>query len=316
MESQQGLDLLPLRLLAFVREVPVCADKPCVDWRREPRDEVDTLVLGPARRVAVTGNRRRALDRQLGVDCLIPVDGKPQIEHERRGPRRDVPAKGVLVDAHAPGGRHFGADVVGGQLDRVVAWSRAFLVVGKRQSQIAGHRRAGQQRRHEEIAQVSDPGAAQVRVAEAGNLGVGVVVSRAPVPPLLAGIRAELHHSERHDGTRKRMSMPACPDEWVDEPGQFLARLLGPACRFLVLWPPVGGRPYGQQGSGRARAFDQVSSGNHGVLTSYFSVTGAHPARTDVECADFSSRPRAKGAAEPGRRRIGSSSTWRTPTTN
>ena len=109
------------------------------------------------------------------------------------------------------------------------------------------------------------PGAAQVRVAEAGNLGVGVVVAGAPVPALLAGVRAELHQAEGHGRARKRMSVAAGADERIDVPDE---RLAG---RRSGLLPRLRTDPAGRPQPDTGRTLQHIPPGNHTTSGRYVS---------------------------------------------
>ena len=64
----------------------------------------------------------------------------------------------------------------------------------------------------EEVEHVGGTSSTEMRVAEAHDRTVGVVISGAPVPAVVVGIRAQLHHSKRYCGSRIRMAVAASAD--------------------------------------------------------------------------------------------------------
>ena len=50
-------------------------------------------------------------------------------------------------------------------------------------------------------------------MAEAHDRRIRNVVARTPIPVLVVGVGAELHHAERHGGARVRMAVAARADE-------------------------------------------------------------------------------------------------------
>ena len=74
---------------------------------------------------------------------------------------------------------------------RAVPRAREELVAGKEV-------RCSGRRGDEDVAVVGDARAAQVRVAEPEDRAVGIVVPRAGIPSLDAGVGAQLDHAERH----------------------------------------------------------------------------------------------------------------------
>ena len=77
----------------------------------------------------------------------------------------------------------------------------------------ASFRRSGADGRHHgNVEQVADTGAAQMRVAEADDGGVGVMVAGAPVPALRDAGGSQLHKAEGNIGPHEHMSMSAGSD--------------------------------------------------------------------------------------------------------
>src|SRR5258705_9577597 len=72
-------------------------------------------------------------------------------------------------------------------------------------------------RHNEKVEHIADAGTAQVGVAEAHDRAIRVVVSRAPVPFLIKGVRTQLHHTERNCCSRITVTMSASADHNVHE---------------------------------------------------------------------------------------------------
>src|ERR1051325_9814403 len=71
----------------------------------------------------------------------------------------------------------------------------------------------GQQK---DVAVVGNAGAAEMRVAEAVDGGIGVVITGTTIPAREPRVRTELDHAERNDRAGERMSVPARADERID----------------------------------------------------------------------------------------------------
>src|SRR5215510_1537310 len=68
----------------------------------------------------------------------------------------------------------------------------------------------------EDVAVIGDTGAAQMRVAEAVDRGVRVVITGTTIPAAESCIRTELDHAERNSRPRESMAVPAGADERID----------------------------------------------------------------------------------------------------
>ena len=123
--------------------------------------------------------------------------------------------KGVAMHAHALGRGQFRADLGRVQRDGVVAGRHDLGRVAKTRA-VASLRVLARARLqlglthagcHQKVEQVCRAGAAQVRVAEAHDRRVCVVVAGTPIPALVIGIGAKLHRAKRQAGTRIGMAM-------------------------------------------------------------------------------------------------------------
>ena len=61
---------------------------------------------------------------------------------------------------------------------------------------------------HEQIAKIGNSGAGQMRMAEAENFRIRIVVTGTTVPTFRRRVRTELHHAKRRGGTRIGMTVP------------------------------------------------------------------------------------------------------------
>ena len=57
---------------------------------------------------------------------------------------------------------------------------------------------------------------AEVGTGKSVHRTVGIVVASTAVPPLIASVWTQLHHSKRRLCTRVRMAVAAGSDKWVD----------------------------------------------------------------------------------------------------
>ena len=147
-------------------------------------------------------------DLEAGVGDVIPAAAVLQVEDQVRVVRG---RESVAVEAHAGGRGHFRRDAVALQGDAVVAGLADFLgavCVGPGAGlrvvlRAAGGRGGTGRRHHRDVEQVADAGAAEVRMAEADNGAVAVMVAGAPVPTLRDAGRTELDQSEGHVGAHE-----------------------------------------------------------------------------------------------------------------
>src|SRR5262245_55104240 len=66
------------------------------------------------------------------------------------------------------------------------------------------------------VAVIRNACAAEMRMTEAVNHRIGIVIPGATIPTREPRIRTELDHSERHDCARKRVAMSARANERID----------------------------------------------------------------------------------------------------
>ena len=184
--------------------------------------EEDLLVLGPSRREAVSAEGLHVAgvvldDLEAGVGDVIPAAAVLQVEDEVRVVRG---REGIAVEAHTGGGGHFRRDAVALQGDAVVAGFADFLGavrVGPGAGlrvvlRAAGGRGRAGRRHHRNVEQVADAGAAEVRMAEADDGAVAVMVAGAPVPTLRDAGRAQLHEAEGYIGAHEHVPVSARSD--------------------------------------------------------------------------------------------------------
>jgi hypothetical protein len=70
-------------------------------------------------------------------------------------------------------------------------------------------------RHHQHVQHVGAAGAGKMRVREAHDRAVGLVIARARVPAVIVGVGRKLHHAPRHGRTRKGVAMATGADEHV-----------------------------------------------------------------------------------------------------
>jgi hypothetical protein len=100
---------------------------------------------------------------------------------------------------------------------------------GARGRAVKGHSSTPRDRCDQYIAQVRHTRPAQVRMAEAVDDAVAVVVPAAAIPvhvTIGTGIGAELHHAVGHARTRERMPMATGADEGVHEVARDRCRIV------------------------------------------------------------------------------------------
>ena len=155
---------------------------------------------------------------------------------------------GVAVNGNTVGSRKLGTHAVVHQ-QRIVAGSHflvrvrivgragAFDVVlfatGRTDLAHVGHQK--------HVTQVGTARAAEVRMAEADQYAVRIMIARAPVPAFMNVLRPNLHHAQGNTGADKDMSVLARTDV-----GVYVAEVVLP--RYLVFFlRNAGGRQHSQQ---------------------------------------------------------------------
>jgi hypothetical protein len=186
---------------------------------------MEPLILGPSPGEPMSGHHRVVRYPDPGVGRRIPVDGVAQVQ-EDRGVRRG--RKGVAVEPDMGSGGELCVDVLVLQVHRVVPRGRLFPVMGETGTGITipsvlvgsnqHHRLA--HRHHQNVQKISDPGAAEMGVAEAHQETVLPIVTGDPVPSVLALIRTQLDHPPRDRGSRVDVPVPSGADSGVHPIGE------------------------------------------------------------------------------------------------
>ncbi len=200
----------------------------------ELHGEVDLTARRPGVHGAAPGHQAvLGIDGECGgcYGVLRALIGVVQIDDEVRVLR--LRREGVLVQAGALGGCEFRVDACVLEQNGVVAGLGSFIVVRKTRA-IAGLRifpRAGHQldlagaRHDENVEQVAAAGSAEVGVGKTHDGSVAAVVTGAPVPTVVIGVRAELDCAERDSGARKAMAVATGADDDVHVAGHVVAIL-------------------------------------------------------------------------------------------
>ncbi len=181
--------------------------------RGEVHPEIDVLPVRPAGGLAPAAHGVAPLGGDAPVVQHVPVG---QVEGDlRAGPG----GEGVFVPADAPAGGQPDLHLRVLQEDFVVAGGGLFPLVGE-------GRRPGA-REQQDVAEVVAAGTAQVRMAEAVDDMVAVVIAAAAVPVARLGARVgtELHHPEGRDGAGEGVAVFVGADEGIDVLDQ--ARICG-----------------------------------------------------------------------------------------
>ena len=173
-------------------------------------EEVDVLPARPA-----AGLAPAAYGPSVRGDApAVQRVAVPQVQGDLRPfPRGEA----VFVHPHAPAGGQAGEHP--GTVQEHLVVTRGGLFPRVREG---GRLRAGHQ---QDVAEVVAAGAGQVRVREAVDDAVAVVVAAAAVPVacLGAGVRAQLHHPEGRDGAGEGVAVFVGAGEGVDVPGEIPA---------------------------------------------------------------------------------------------
>ncbi len=134
----------------------------------------------------------------------------------------------ITVQAGSRGGGKFGVHAAVLEAHAVVTGRCGFVgmvvaraVAGVRIVERAGHQfdlaGGGHQ---QEIQHVADAGAGQMRVREAHDRAVGLVIAGARIPHRVIGVRAQLHHAEWQCGAWEGVTMAAGADEDIHMLGE------------------------------------------------------------------------------------------------
>ena len=181
--------------------------------------EENLLVLGPAagEAPAAQGGHLAFLvfhHFEAGVLHVVPAAAVLQVEDEGA---LLMGGESVAVEAHAGGGGHLRPDSVTDKGNAVVAGFGDFLAAvciapgaasGLVLTAALGCGEAGD-RHHGHVKEVADAGSGKVRMAEADDGVVTVMVTGAPVPALRDAGRAQLHEAEGHVGPYENVAVAA-----------------------------------------------------------------------------------------------------------
>ncbi len=194
---------------------------------RETHGEIQLPAGRPTACFAKAGHRAIAAHTQprpLHLARVVVQAGAQVDQHMRRRAFREP----IAMHAHTRAGSEFGADVAVVQGHGVIAGLRLFAGVVELRG-IAAARLAGipafefdvaSLRHQQDVAQIRMPGTGKMRVREPDDGGVAMPVAGRPAIGVLARldlrIRAQLHHAERHRGTRIGMAFATGANERVD----------------------------------------------------------------------------------------------------
>src|SRR5688500_17839604 len=79
-------------------------------------------------------------------------------------------------------------------------------------------------RHQQDVSVIRDARAAEMRVTEAVDYRVGIVIARTTVPTCESRVRTELDHAERHYRARESVTVTGGADEWVNVTCEILLR--------------------------------------------------------------------------------------------
>ena len=221
---KQGFLLLQFIRFAVAHDVDYRVDNLAGEGFRKLHVESDRLVVGPPFGAFPTHDFGIAQGIEFHIEILLPLQAVVEV-YDKTG----LLAIGEVIAVHGGpfGGRQFGFDLVAVEHDRVVARDGRFAAV--REGRGVGRLLTlGTQvsvvlfaygRHQQNVAVVTAPGTAQVSVGKTVDCAVGVVVSRAGIPLVNAGIGTRLYHSVRNHCTGKRVSVTTRPDERIHKIG-------------------------------------------------------------------------------------------------
>ena len=187
---------------------------------REFGREVNALILGPARRIAVTAEPE-SVGNECGLGGLVPAAAVFEVKDHGGLLRR---GEGVFVQPDTLGGGQLHIDAVAVEPRGVIARTGFFVLtaeIGPKPRlrvvlRAAGVGHPAHDRHHRDVEQVADTRTVEVGMAETDDGRIGNVVSRHPVPRLRDAGGAELHGAERNVGPHEDMAVAARADIHVD----------------------------------------------------------------------------------------------------
>ena len=186
----------------------------CHDWARELHHEKDALVAGPSFTASRPFDTGGAGKSQGCVESFIAVS---QVDKDLML-TCGAGWKSIVVHACTGGRSYLGADGIIGECYCIVAGFGAFVIVAESRS-VPGwvEARRSCKWHYQNVAVVRCSGTTQMGVREAVDQRVGVIVTTATFPALVAAsIRAKLHHAVGYGSPRIGMSNPASSCHWVD----------------------------------------------------------------------------------------------------
>ena len=223
-EVQNRFEVVAFDLAANLDRLVIRVEDDFVRLARELHGEVAVAIVAPGPGNVASGEGVLGRILELGRVYGGTTVGEVAVAEVDDEPGVFTSGKGVAVDAGTLGAGELHLDLGIGKEDGVEAGFRDFglmreagAVAGIGVGAGAGHKldRAGAGH-HEEVQQVAAAGAAEMRVAEAHDGGVGDVVAGAPVPPIVEGIGAELHGGEGNAGPGKAVTMAPGADMRID----------------------------------------------------------------------------------------------------
>lgn len=123
----------------------------------------------------------------------------------------------------------------------------------------------------EEVEHIADPGPAEVRVAKTHDRTVRIVISRAPVPPLIEGIGTQLNHSERDCSSWVAVPVATSTDLRLDKLRD-VARLVPGCCTCPLRSRGLGAEMAPAKTQSRGSIGGKFSSGNHSVAPRFLVI--------------------------------------------
>ena len=237
--------------------LPVAEQLDIGEGLREACREVDVLVGHPALRAAhaldLVGGR---LPQFAQVDPLV---GERVHQVDDHAPR-PLAAEHVAVHARAGRRRQLDLQPVVGELDGVVA-ARGLLAtvregVGRVAEFAVAHHVVAQRGIEEDISQIGAPRAAQMRMREAVDRRIVVVVAGAGVPVARARVGAELHHAEGGRGAGIGVAVESGSDEGIDVIDRI--RGLHAGCTCACRQGQSQGSHHGCSGSGSGFGYTNI----------------------------------------------------------
>ncbi len=186
-------------------------------WFGETGHEIDVLLPGPGSRDARAFDLRIAHHAKAVAEQAVAVR---QVE-EHVGLLFDL-VKNIAVQAHALGGRQFGLHLGVFEVNGVIARLCRFRIFPKQRPVprlpvgAVVKTQFARARHQQHIAVIRHPGATEVGMAEAVDVFIREVVTRAAVPTLEPCVGTQLYQAEGRSSAGVGMPVPPRSDEGVD----------------------------------------------------------------------------------------------------